>query len=121
MSILIGKYLTVTLFSFVSVISQLIGVLIGSMISPSFFTMADGGGEVSFFIPIGALLLSILIIIALGMVFASIQLAVSTYARSFKEAQTYLSFLIILAMVPGYATMMMQPMIYSFSCFCTAA
>lgn len=109
MSILIGKYLTVTLFSFVSVISQLIGVLIGSMISPSFFTMADGGGEVSFFIPIGALLLSILIIIALGMVFASIQLAVSTYARSFKEAQTYLSFLIILAMVPGYATMMMQP------------
>ena len=71
--------------------------------------MADGGVKVSFFIPIGALLLSILIIISLGMVFAAIQLAVSTYARSFKEAQTYLSFLIILAMVPGYATMMMQP------------
>ena len=63
----------------------------------------------SFFIPPGALLISILIIIALGMVFAAIQLAISTFARSFKEAQTYLSFLTFIAMVPGYATMMMQP------------
>ena len=109
MSILLGKYFTVTLFAFVSVISQLIGVLIGSRISPSFFTMAEAGGEVNFFMPVGALLLSILTIVALGMVFAAIQLAVSTYAKSFKEAQTYLSFLIIIAMVPGYATMMMQP------------
>lgn len=43
------------------------------------------------------------------MVFAAIQLAISTFARSFKEAQTYLSFLTFIAMVPGYATMMMQP------------
>jgi len=109
MSILLGKYFTVTLFSFVSVIAQLIGVFIGSRISPGFFTMADASGEVSFFMPTGALLLSILTIIALGMVFSAIQLAISTYARSFKEAQTYLSFLIFVAMVPSYATMMMQP------------
>lgn len=109
MSILLGKYFTVTMFSFVSVIAQLIGVFIGSRISPSFFTMADAGGDVSFSMPLGALLLSILTFIALGMVFSAIQLAVSTYARSFKEAQTYLSFLIFVAMVPSYATMMMQP------------
>jgi sodium transport system permease protein len=109
MSILLGKYLTVTLFSFVSVISQLIGVAVGSIISPSFFTMADGGGELGIYMPAGALLLSILTIVALGMVFSAIQLAVSTYAKSFKEAQTYLSFLIFIAMIPGYATMMTQP------------
>jgi sodium transport system permease protein len=109
LSILIGKYLTVALFSFVSIIAQLTGMTIGGIISPSFFTMADGGGSMSFFIPPGALLISILIIIALGMVFAAIQLAISTFARSFKEAQTYLSFLTFIAMVPGYATMMMQP------------
>ena len=109
MSILFGKYLTVTLFAFVSVISQLIGLTIGSTISPSFFTMANPGGEVGFFMPVGALLLSILTVVALGMVFAAIQLAISTIARSFKEAQTYLSFLIFIAMVPSYATMMMQP------------
>lgn len=111
MSILMGKYLTVTLFSFVSVIAQLIGVIIGGLISPGFFTMAEGGagGGVRFFMPMGALLLSILTIIALGMVFSAVQLAISTFAKSFKEAQTYLSFLIFVAMIPSYATMMMQP------------
>ena len=43
------------------------------------------------------------------MVLTAIQLAISTIARTFKEAQTYLSFLIFIAMVPSYATMMMQP------------
>lgn len=109
MSILLGKYMTVTLFSIVSVIAQFIGVVIGGIISPGFFTIADQGAELSFYIPPAALLFTILITITLGMVFAGLQLAISTYARSFKEAQTYLSFLIFLAMVPAYATMMMQP------------
>ena len=109
MSILLGKYLTVTLFSFISVFAQVIGLMIGGLVSPSFFTMTSPGEQMAINIPIGALLLSILTIISLGMVFAAIQLAISTYARSFKEAQTYLSFLTIIAMVPGYATMMMQP------------
>jgi sodium transport system permease protein len=109
-SILIGKYMTVTLFSFVSVIAQLLGVLVGGMLSPSFFTMSDPTGQIGGFnIPIGALILTVLTLITLGMVFAAVELAISTYARSFKEAQTYLSFLTIIAMVPGYATMMMQP------------
>lgn len=111
MSILFGKYLTVTLFSIISVIAQSLGMLLGTVVSPGFFTM---GGESSvedlaFHIPPVALVYLVLITIALGMVFAGIQLAVSTYAKSFKEAQTYLSFLIFIAMVPAYATMMMQP------------
>lgn len=109
MSILFGKYMTVTLFSIVCVIAQLIGVMIGSMISPGFLTMGEPGAELSFYIPPVALLLTILITVTLGMVFAGLQLAISTYAKSFKEAQTYLSFLMIIAMVPAYATMMMQP------------
>ncbi len=109
MSILIGKYLTVTLFSLVSVIAQMIGILIGIMMNPSFFTMGEAGGNLRFFIPPTALAFLILITITLGMVFSAIQLAISTYARSFKEAQTYLSFLVFIAIVPGYATMMLQP------------
>ncbi len=109
MSILFGKYLTVTLFSMISVVSQFCGIALGAVISPGFFTMAQGGGELSFYIPPSALLMIILITITLGMVFAGIQLAISTYARSFKEAQTYLSFLIFAAMIPAYATMMLQP------------
>ncbi|MBE3101401.1 MAG: ABC transporter permease [Firmicutes bacterium] len=109
MSILLGKYFTVTLFSIISVIAQFIGVIVGSIISPGFLTMGEAGASVSFYIPPVALILSILITITLGMVFAGLQLAISTYSKSFKEAQTYLSFLIFVAMVPAYATMMMQP------------
>ena len=65
MSILFGKYLTVTLFAFVSVISQLIGITIGSTISPSFSPWPIPGARRGFFMPVGALLLSILTVIAL--------------------------------------------------------
>ncbi len=117
MSILLGKYFTVTLFSIVSVISQFIGLTIGAMISPGFFTLGGSEGGLSIYIPPLALMLIILITISLGMVFAALQLAVSTFAKSFKEAQTYLSFFIFIAMVPAYATMMMQPDDISLSMF----
>lgn len=106
-SVLLGKYFTVTLFSIVSMLAQFVGIIIATYISPEFIGM--GSNKVSFYIPPLALLLTMLITITLGMVFAGLQLAVSTYARSFKEAQTYLSFFIFVAMVPSYATMMMQP------------
>lgn len=107
-SILIGKYLTVTLFSFTSVVATMAGFVIGYLINPKSMSMGmeSGGG---FAIPATALLLVILISITQGMTFAGIQIALSTYAKSFKEAQTYLSFLIFIAMVPSYATMFMQP------------
>ncbi len=107
-SILIGKYLTVTLFSFASVVATMAGFVIGYLINPKSMSMGmeSAGG---FTMPATALLLVILISITQGMTFAGIQIALSTYAKSFKEAQTYLSFLIFIAMVPSYATMFMQP------------
>jgi len=108
-SILIGKYLTVTLFSFVSIIAIGIGYVIGYIINPSSVTMGTGEQLTGGNIPPLALVLSVLITVILGMTFAGIQIALSTYARSFKEAQTYLSFLIFAAMIPAYATMFTQP------------
>jgi len=55
-----------------------------------------------------AVVLALLITIALGMTFSGIQIALSTIAKSYKEAQTYLSFLMLATMIPGYATMFMQ-------------
>jgi len=43
------------------------------------------------------------------MTFSGLQLAISTYARSFKEGQTYLSMLMFVVMIPAYATMMIMP------------
>jgi len=109
LSILMGKYLTVTLFSFVSIIAIGFGFVIGYIINPNSVTMGTGGQLTAASIPPLALVLSILITIILGMMFAGIQIALSAYARSFKEAQTYLSFLIFAAMIPAYATMFTQP------------
>ena len=107
-SILAGKYLTVILFSFVSVIAILIGFVAGYLINPNSMTMGTGEQIGGINIPIPAMILSLLITVVMGMTFAGIQIALSTYARSFKEAQTYLSFLMFAAMIPGYMTMFMQ-------------
>lgn len=108
-SLLAGKYLAVTLFSFVSVIAIVTGMVIGYMINPNSLTMGIGSQIAGFeFQPLAAVL-TIVITIALGMTFSGIQIALSAFARSYKEAQTYLSFLMIAAMVPGYMTMFLQP------------
>jgi sodium transport system permease protein len=71
--------------------------------------MGSGQNISGFFVPIPALILAILLAMALGMTFAGIQIALSTYAKSFKEAQVYLSFLMIAAMIPSYANFFTQP------------
>lgn len=108
LSILVGKYLTINVFSLASVISTLGGMLIAYLINPSSLSMGSGsiGG---FNIELGAVLLSLLVAILLGMTFSGLQLVISTYARSFKEGQTYLSMLILVVIIPAYATMMVMP------------
>ncbi len=108
-SLLIGKYLTVTLFSFVSAIASIFGMFLGYIIDPKAITMGTGTQISGFNIPGAAILMILIISILMGMTFAGIQIALSTYAKSFREAQTYLSFLIIIAMIPGYATILMPP------------
>lgn len=107
-SILIGKYLAVTLFSFASVLAILAGMVIGYSINPNSLTMGVQG-DIGFNIPPLAILLALIITVALGMTFTGLQIALSTYARSFKEAQTYMSLLIFAAMIPAYATMFSEP------------
>jgi len=108
-SLLVGKYLTVTLFSFITVITTMVGVILGYIVNPSSFSMGSSTSITGVSIPPLALFLVIIIAMALGMTFSALQIALSTYAKSFKEAQTYLSFLMIGVMIPGYATMFMQP------------
>ena len=107
-SLLMGKYLAVTLFSFVSVVAIIAGTIIGYMINPNTLTMGMDSQISGFSIEPLAIVLTLVITIALGMTFSGIQIALSSFARSYKEAQTYLSFLMIAAMIPGYATMFLQ-------------
>lgn len=108
-SLLIGKYLTVTLFSFITVFATMTGIILGYVIDPGSISLGMGEQLSGVSIPPAALFMAIIISITLGMTFSGIQIAISTYAKSFKEAQTYLSFLTIAVMIPGYATIFMQP------------
>ncbi len=107
-SLLLGKYFAVTLFSFVSVIAILAGLIFGYLINPNSLTMGVDAQVYGYDIDPLAVVLALIITIALGMTFSGIQIALSTIAKSYKEAQTYLSFLMLGAMVPAYATMFMQ-------------
>lgn len=107
LSILLGKYFTINIFTIVSVLSTLAGFMISYLISPDAITMGMGNvGGVD--LPPAAVLLTLAVTVLMGMTFSGIQLAISTFARSFKEGQTYLSMLIFAVMIPSYASMMMQ-------------
>lgn len=108
-SLLMGKYLTVTLFSFVSVVAIVAGMFIGYMINPNSLTMGMDSQISGFKLQPLAVVLALIITVLLGMTFSGIQIALSAFAKSYKEAQTYMSFLMIVAMVPGYATIFLQP------------
>jgi len=108
-SLLIGKYLTVTLFSFVSAITSFLGMILGYVIDPKSMTMGTEAYVSGFSISGTALFMILTISILMGMTFAGIQIALSTYAKSFREAQTYMSFLLIIITIPGYSTILMQP------------
>ncbi len=97
-SILMGKYFTVVIAGVMGTIASLIGFLIASKISPQFM----GEGAV---LPLKSVGIITFVCLQLAFAFASIELAISFYARNFKEAQTYLSPLTIILMVPAYFTM----------------
>jgi sodium transport system permease protein len=58
----------------------------------------------------------ILVMLLSTMIFGAIELSISIYARSFKEAQTYLSPLTIVGMIAAFGTYMMDvknaPLVY---------
>jgi sodium transport system permease protein len=108
-SLLMGKYLAVTLFSFVSVVAIVLGLVIGYGVNPNSITMGVDSQISGFDLPPVAIVFALVITVALGMTFSGIQIALSAFAKSYKEAQTYMSFLMLGSMVPGYATMFLQP------------
>ena len=97
-SILMGKYFAVVVAGIIGTLASLIGFIIATKINPDFMgegvSMSAGGiGIIS------------LVCLLLAFAFASIELTISFYARNFKEAQTYLSPITIVLMVPVYLTM----------------
>lgn len=102
LSLLWGKFLAITIMGALTTAASLIGLFIAMSQKDSIFS----GATVQ--LPLKAILLIGLVSVLITMVFGALELAISIYARSFKEAQTYLSPLVIVAFVPAYGTYMLD-------------
>lgn len=108
-SIAAGKYLTVVFTSLVSVFASLFGMYFAFLIKPEVVTGTGLAGTMRFALPVGHTVLMLLLILPLSGIFSAIELMLSAFARSFKEAQTYLSPLSILVILPILATQFIEP------------
>lgn len=108
MSLLWGKFLAITVMGFITTIASLAGVLIAMKRGGSIMMSGNGSAQVSLNVEPKALMLIGVVAILTTMVFGALELAISIYARSFKEAQTYLAPLSIIAIIPAYATYMLD-------------
>ena len=102
LSLLWGKFLAITIMGAITTAASLTGLFIAMSQKNGIFS----GVSVQF--PLKAVLLIALVSVLITMVFGALELAISIYARSFKEAQTYLSPLMIVAFIPAYGTYMLD-------------
>lgn len=112
LSILIGKYMAILVFSIIAIIMSFIGLLIGIVMNPEMFSTTGQEMSISAIfstmnMSVSAFLLALLSAITLAVAFAGIQIGISTWAKTVKEAQTYLSYMMFPAMILGFATMFM--------------
>lgn len=107
-SILWGKLLAITVMGVITASASLIGMLIAMNMKNGMFTMGSESGVANVAIEPQAIMIIGILLVLTTMAFGALELAISIFARSFKEAQTYNSPLIILAMIPTYLTYMMD-------------
>ncbi|HAZ38019.1 MAG TPA: ABC transporter permease [Clostridiaceae bacterium] len=103
MNLLFGKFFAITLMGLIGTIASITGLLISFKTSPSLF-----GGDASVVFPAKTLIIIAALTIFVTMIFGALELSVSIYARSFKEAQTYLSPLSIVGMAAAFSTYMID-------------
>ena len=102
-NIVLGKFLTVFVASMVTTVANIISIAF-----TVFFLIrsAKMGGditsEVGSLLDWRALVLIFVVMIPMAILFAGVAMLVASFARSFKEAQNYLSPLMIVCMAPAY-------------------
>jgi sodium transport system permease protein len=95
--IVVGKFLTVSL---IAIITGLLNL--GSMVATFAYGIFSGLSEaVQIQIPTSYILVMLLCMIPLAVFFSGVMMAIASFARSFKEAQTYVSPFYIVATLPA--------------------
>lgn len=99
-SLLWGKLFAITVMGMITVVASLAGLVIALKQNPVLFGAEAG----KLALDTKSLLFIAILTILLTMVFAAVELAISMYARSFKEAQTYLAPVTIISMLIGFSS-----------------
>jgi sodium transport system permease protein len=102
LSLLWGKFFAITVMGLLTSVASLAGLFIAMKQEGGLFNGTAGNLGTT------AILLIGLVSLLLTMSFGALELAISIYARSFKEAQTYISPLMMISFVPTYATYMLD-------------
>ena len=107
-SIVLGKYLAVVTTSMFSAALALASLILPMAIAPQALA-ADTVDDLAFVIPPDALGLFLLASLLLSGFFSALSIALSVFARSFKEAQVYLSPLSFVLIVPAFLIQFSHP------------
>ena len=96
--IVLGKFAAVAAVCVISSILSVTGVIVSFSLPGSMFTALSTSGGLH--LSASAIVISMLMMLPLAVLFAGLLLAVSTFARNQKEAQTYITPILLLVMVP---------------------
>jgi len=118
LSLVIGKYLTVVFTSVVAAAIAMVGMYVSFLIKPEVLMGEGAAAGLRFHIPVVNALLMLGIAVLLAGLFSALEIALSAFARSFREAQTYLSPFTIVVVLPGILTQFVDPANVNNSLFC---
>ncbi|MHB8926474.1 MAG: ABC transporter permease [Bacillota bacterium] len=106
MSLAVGKYLVVVVSSLIAAAISLIGFAVAFKVSP--VSMVPGQAA-TFSLTATQIGLIFLVALTLSAFFAAVELAVSSFARGFREAQTYLTPITFIVIIPWILTQFVSP------------
>ena len=106
-SLVLGKYLVVVVTSIVASAIALLAMFVAFWIKPEAL-LGDGEG-LAFSLPALNAALILVVSALLAAFFSSLELAVSSFSRTFREAQSYLSPLSVAIVVPAIFTQFVAP------------
>lgn len=105
-NILLAKVLTVMCMSLVSALASFASIM---LTVPMFVTEGDQTSINLSFLDPSAILVFVLTALLMAAMYGAAELAISASAKSFKEAQTYMTPVVLVSMVPSYMMMPINP------------
>jgi sodium transport system permease protein len=104
--IVMGKYLTVLSASVTTALLAVVSMGVSFTYGKQFLDTDSSGGQIHLQIGIQAVLAVLLMGLPLSMLFSAVLIAVSLFAKSFREAQTYLTPLTFLIVIPAVVSLL---------------